>query len=56
MDRKQTVGESQGEYNAKNTEMKRSATEERRNSLEKRAEAEEKATEKGRNYSRSYSA
>ena len=43
-------------YNAKNTEVKMSAREERRNRLEKRAAAEEKAAEKGRNYSRRCSA
>ena len=48
--------EGREKYNAKNTEVKRSAREERRNWLEKRAAREEKAAEKGRNYSRSCSA
>ena len=38
-----------GVYNAKNSEVKRSAREDKRNWLEKRAAAAEKATESGRN-------
>ena len=38
-----------GVYNAKNSEVKRSARKDKRNWLEKRAAAAEKATESGRN-------